>query len=50
MKKHKVYWTTKDGKKIDVDKWDDIQHMRNVLKILISNREEDYFGDIVDTF
>jgi len=38
--KNKVYWKTKDGRLIDVDKWDDLVHMRNILKILIKEREE----------
>ncbi len=34
MKKEIVYWTTKEGEKIDVDKMD-IDHLRNVLKMII---------------
>lgn len=30
----KVYWTMKNGQKIDVDQMD-IQHLRNTLKMLI---------------
>ena len=47
MNKEKVYWTTKDGRKIDIDTWSDLTHMRNVLKLLIRDRE-DYRGDIGD--
>jgi len=31
------YWTTKDGRKIDVDEMD-IDHLRNTLKMIIRNR------------
>ena len=31
-----VFWTTKDGKKINVDDMD-INHLRNVLKAIIRN-------------
>ena len=41
------YWTPKDGRKIDIDTWSDLTHMRNVLKLLIRDRE-DYRGDIGD--
>jgi hypothetical protein len=36
----KYYWTTKKGKKIDVDKMD-INHLRNTLKYIIRSREDD---------
>jgi len=34
----KVYWTMKNGQKIDVDKMD-INHLRNTLKMIIRNVE-----------
>lgn len=33
----KVYWTMKNGQKIDVDTMD-IQHLRNTLKMIIRNQ------------
>ena len=50
---NKVYWITKDGRKIDIDTWDDLNHMRNVLKMLIREKEfEPYeqlsWGDLND--
>jgi hypothetical protein len=33
----KTYWTTKDGRKIDVDTMD-VQHLRNTLKMIINNQ------------
>ena len=54
---NKVYWTTKDGRKIDVDTWSDLQHMRNVLKYLIREQQdrfdEDFtpnYGDLQDVY
>lgn len=32
----KYYWTTKDGRKIDVDEMD-IDHLRNTLKMILRN-------------
>ena len=32
-----VYWTMKNGQKIDVDTMD-IQHLRNTLKLIINNK------------
>lgn len=32
-----VYWTMKNGQKIDVDTMD-IQHLRNTLKMIIKNQ------------
>ena len=37
--KDKVYWTQRDGSKIDVDAMD-IQHLRNTLKMIIRNIEK----------
>lgn len=34
----KVYWTTKNGKKIDVDLMDE-NHLRNTLKMILRARE-----------
>ncbi len=34
--KNKVYWTQKDGKKIDIDEMS-ISHLRNTLKMIIRN-------------
>ena len=36
--KEKVYWTMKDGKKIDVDEMTE-SHLRNTLKMIIRNSE-----------
>lgn len=33
----KTYWTTRDGRKIDVDTMD-ITHLRNTLKMIINNQ------------
>lgn len=33
----KVYWTMKNGQKIDVDTMD-VQHLRNTLKMIIRNK------------
>ena len=35
----KVYWKTKDGKVLDVDDMD-INHLRNVLKMIIRNNQK----------
>jgi hypothetical protein len=37
MSKETVYWTMKNGQKIDVDTMD-IQHLRNTLKMIIKNQ------------
>jgi hypothetical protein len=37
MSKETVYWTMKNGQKIDVDTMD-IQHLRNTLKMIIRNQ------------
>jgi len=34
----KVYWTMRNGQKIDVDTMD-IQHLRNTLKMIIRNKQ-----------
>ena len=34
----KIYWTMKDGQKIDVDKMTE-SHLRNTLKMILRNRE-----------
>jgi hypothetical protein len=36
--KDKVYWKMRDGKLISVDDMD-IEHLRNVLKIVLKNRQ-----------
>lgn len=36
---NKVYWTTKDGNKIDVDKMS-IEHLRNTLKMIIKQNQK----------
>lgn len=33
-----VYWTTKDGRKLDIDEMDE-QHVRNCLKMLVRRLE-----------
>ena len=33
-----VYWTTKDGRKLDIDEMDE-QHVRNCLKMLVRKLE-----------
>jgi hypothetical protein len=37
MSKETVYWTMKNGQKIDVDTMD-VQHLRNTLKMIIKNQ------------
>lgn len=39
MKNNKVYWTTKDGRSLDVDEIE-INHLRNLVKYLIIKNEE----------
>jgi 16S rRNA U1498 N3-methylase RsmE len=39
MKKNKIYWTMRNGKKIDVDEMT-IEHLRNTLKMIIRNKIE----------
>ncbi len=34
----KIYWTMRNGQKIDVDTMD-IQHLRNTLKMIIRNKQ-----------
>lgn len=36
---NKVYWTMKNGEKIDIDEMD-IAHLRNALKLIVRRREE----------
>ena len=56
----KTYWTTKDGRKIDVDTMD-ITHLRNTLKMIIRNQVRvqastpikpkfEIYGDIAQNF
>ena len=35
---NKVFWTTKAGDKIDIDKMD-VEHLRNALKMIVRNWE-----------
>lgn len=37
---NKVYWTMKDGEKIDIDEMD-INHLRNTLKMIIREAEKE---------
>ncbi len=37
----KVYWTMKNGEKIDIDEMD-INHLRNTLKMLIRNNRKEF--------
>ena len=37
MKKETIYWTTKNGNKIDIDDMS-VDHLRNVLKMLVKYR------------
>jgi hypothetical protein len=39
MNKNKVFWKTKSGQLIDVDKMD-INHLRNTLKMIIRNSQK----------
>jgi hypothetical protein len=38
MSKEKVYWTTKDGRKLDVDEMS-VEHLRNTLKMIIRQNQ-----------
>lgn len=38
MKKNKIYWTTKNGNKIDIDDMTE-SHLRNVLKMIMRNKK-----------
>lgn len=35
----KVFWTTKNGSKIDIDNMT-IEHLRNVLKMIVKNKSK----------
>lgn len=35
----KVYWTMKNGQKIDIDEMD-INHLRNTLKMIVRNHQK----------
>ena len=51
----KYYWTTKDGRKIDVDDMD-VNHLRNTLKMILRNiqnkkvKPEKQIGNIESNF
>ena len=45
---NKVYWTMKNGEKIDIDEMD-ISHLRNTLKLIVRNREA-YLKKMVKDF
>lgn len=52
MTKKTIYWTMRDGNKINVDKMD-INHLRNVLKMLIRHTKKETFilnGDMANQF
>jgi hypothetical protein len=50
MDKDKVYWTMKNGQKIDVDDMDE-NHLRNTLKMLLrNNRVKPKMGNIERKF
>jgi type III secretory pathway component EscR len=42
MKQDKIYWTQKNGEKIDVDEMTE-EHLRNTLKMLIRKEERRQF-------
>jgi len=37
---NKTYWTTRDGRMVDVDNMD-CQHLRNALKMIIRNNQKE---------
>ncbi len=39
MKKEPIYWTMKDGNKIDIDEMS-ISHLRNTLKMIVRNSQK----------
>lgn len=41
-KKKKVYWETKDGKKINIDDMD-IEYLRNTLKMIVRKNKKNKF-------
>lgn len=45
---NKVYWTMKNGEKIDIDEMD-VSHLRNALKLIVRNREA-YLKKMVKDF
>lgn len=54
MEKKIIYWTTKDGQKIDIMSMD-VNHLRNVLKMIVnnsSNRKKSFVlnGDAANMF
>ena len=43
--KDKIYWTMKNGTKIDIDDMTE-EHLKNVLKMIVLNRKaNEYRGD-----
>ncbi len=51
-----VYWTMRDGKKIDIDEMS-VQHLRNTLKMLVRNSQKrrkavefKLHGDVAESF
>jgi hypothetical protein len=32
-------WTTRDGRKLDVDTITDVQHLRNIIKMMMRNEQ-----------
>lgn len=39
MKTNKIYWTMRNGEKIDVDEMS-VEHLRNTLKMIIRNERK----------
>jgi len=37
--KEKIYWTTRNGEKIDIDKMS-LNHLRNTLKMIVRNNQQ----------
>jgi len=33
-------WTTRDGRKLDVDSITDVQHLRNIIKMMMRNERQ----------
>lgn len=43
-----MYWTTKDKQKLDIDEIIDIQHLRNIIKHLLKEKDLYEYMDIGD--
>lgn len=47
--KEKLYWTTREGKKIDVDELT-IEHLRNIVKMIVRNMQDQKDAMLAEEF